>query len=71
VSQCEGCPDFSDINGCWENVKDVENLNRLVDISPTTKKKSYIVRMATRFALFRLKEFKAFLPTAGDEKGAG
>ncbi len=49
--------------------KDITNLEKLVDVSPTVKKKSYIVRMAIRFALFHLKAFIEFLPTAGDEKG--
>jgi hypothetical protein len=24
-SQCEGCPEWDDVNGCWDNVKDVDD----------------------------------------------
>ena len=24
-NQCEGCPDWDDVNGCWNNVRDVDN----------------------------------------------
>lgn len=24
-SQCEGCPDWDDVNGCWANVKNVDD----------------------------------------------
>lgn len=23
-AQCEGCPDWDDVNGCWANVEDVD-----------------------------------------------
>ncbi len=28
-SQCEGCPDWDDVNGCWANIVDVDCCERL------------------------------------------
>ncbi|MDD5353235.1 MAG: hypothetical protein PHS93_08765 [Candidatus Omnitrophica bacterium] len=59
--------EFNPRNTFFLTKKDVENLEKLVDVSPTVKKKSHIVRMAIRFALFHLKAFCEFLPRASDD----
>jgi hypothetical protein len=28
-SQCKGCPDWDDVNGCWDYVKDVDLCTRI------------------------------------------
>ncbi len=31
AQQCEGCASWDDVNGCWANVKDVDNCPRIND----------------------------------------
>lgn len=51
----------------YANDKDQERLKKLISLSgPYTE--SYIIKMALRFCIFRIKDFLKFLPTAGDEE---
>jgi hypothetical protein len=29
--QCEGCPDWDDVNGCWADVEDVDSCDKIND----------------------------------------